>query len=114
MECAKSGLKDLKAIEEALGNLKGRADEGTVVGPFSSWAPQQPLFSDFGLPADGSGNESWWLRRQALAYLFGIHPIFILMAPELSEEKLIELAGVGTGLTFSKEALEDAISFIGR
>ncbi len=32
------------------------------------------------------------------------------MAPELSEEKLIELANVGTGLGFTSETLDNVIA----
>jgi hypothetical protein len=32
-----------------------------------------------------------------------------MMAPELSEEKLIELANLGTGLGFTSEMLDKAI-----
>jgi aldehyde:ferredoxin oxidoreductase len=113
-ECLRSGVKDFKAVEASLGSLKGTAEAGGFSGPFSSWAPRRPLGVDFGLPADGSGLEAWWLKRQALAYLFGIHPLFMLMAPEMSQDKLLELAGVGSGLTFTPEALEEAITFIGR
>ena len=45
-----------------------------------------------------------------MAYLFGIHPIFALMAPELSEEKLLEFANIGTGLGLTAETLDQAVA----
>ena len=44
-----------------------------------------------------------------MAYLFGIHPIFILMSPEITGEKLLELANIGTGLEFASETLEQVM-----
>jgi aldehyde:ferredoxin oxidoreductase len=71
-------------------------------GKFSPWCP------NFGLPA----NE--WERKQAVAYIFGIHPIFALMSPELSEEKLIELANLGTGLGLASGTLDKVIADISK
>lgn len=105
----KSGLKDLEGIKAFLPQAKGPVDV-QAKGPFSPWAPSKPIFADFGLPADGSQDADWWTRRQAVAYLFGIHPIFALMAPELSEEKLLELANIGTGLGLTAETLEQVIA----
>ncbi len=107
--CLKSGLKDLEGIKTFLPQAKGPV-EPQAKGPFSAWAPAKPIFADFGLPADGSQDAAWWARRQAVAYLFGIHPIFALMAPELSEEKLLEFANIGTGLGFTAETLEQAVA----
>jgi aldehyde:ferredoxin oxidoreductase len=107
--CLKSGLKDFEGIKSFLSQAKGPVDN-QAPGPFSPWAPPKPIFADFGLAADGSGDAAWWSRRQAVAYLFGIHPIFALMAPELSEEKLLELANIGTGLGLTSETLEQVIT----
>ena len=84
----------MEGIKTFLPQAKGPVDS-QAKGPFSVWAPAKPIFADFGLPADGSQDAAWWARRQAVAYLFGIHPIFTLMAPELSEEKLLEFANIG-------------------
>jgi aldehyde:ferredoxin oxidoreductase len=101
------GNKDAESIIKSLTGLQGTLD---CVGqtPFSPWVPLKPMFADFGVPAD----EAWWTRRQALAYIFGIHPIFALMAPELSEAVLLELAGIGTGMEFTLEGLEELIKDI--
>jgi Aldehyde ferredoxin oxidoreductase, N-terminal domain len=103
----KSGQKDAEGIVKSLPGLQGTL-EGVGPTPFSPGVPLKPIFADFGVPAD----EGWWVRRQALAYIFGIQPIFALMAPELSEEKLLELAGIGTGMEFSSEKLEQVIGDI--
>jgi aldehyde:ferredoxin oxidoreductase len=49
-----------------------------------------------------------------VAYIFGIHPIFALMAPEISEEKLLELANTGTGLGFTPETLDKVVADISK
>ncbi|AFM27941.1 aldehyde ferredoxin oxidoreductase N-terminal domain-containing protein [Desulfomonile tiedjei] len=104
----KSGQKDPKAIEQSLVGL-----QGTVTIPegakFSSWAPEQPIFGDFG-PSGGSSTNDWWTRRQAVAYLFGIHPIFANMSPELSEEIILEMINKGTGLELSQETVDQVIA----
>lgn len=107
--CLKSGPKDLEGIMKSLSGITG-PKEATAKRPFSPWAPSRPIMADFGLPADGSQDLSWWQRRQAVAYLFGIHPIFILMAPELSEEKLLELANLGAQLDLTPETLNRAVT----
>ena len=103
----KLGNKDGQSILKSLPGLQGTL-EGVGRTPFSPWAPLKPILADFGVPAD----EAWWVRRQALSYIFGIHPIFALMAPELSAEVLLELAGLGTGMEFTKEGLEQVIQGI--
>lgn len=95
----KSGKKKTDEIKKSFSGLKGTL-ESIGRGKFSPWCP------NFGLPA----NE--WERRQAVAYIFGIHPIFALMSPELSEEKLIELSNLGTGLGFTSETLNKVIADI--
>jgi aldehyde:ferredoxin oxidoreductase len=97
----KAGKKKPDEIKKFLSGLKGTL-ENMGKGKFSPWCPS------FGL----SANE--WERRQAVAYIFGIHPIFALMSPELSEEKLIELANLGTGLGFTSEILNKVIADISK
>jgi len=95
----KAGKKKPDEIKKSFSGLKGSL-ENIGKGRFSPWCP------NFGLPADE------WERKQAVAYIFGIHPIFTLMSPELTEEKLIELANVGTGLGFTSEILDKVITDI--
>jgi len=109
----KAGKKKPDEIKKSFSGLKGTL-ESIGKGRFSPWAPPKPIFANFGLPADGSQDASWWERGQAVAYIFGIHPIFALMSPELSEEKLIELANIGTGLGFTAGTLDKAIADISK
>jgi aldehyde:ferredoxin oxidoreductase len=109
----KAGKKKPDEIKKSFSGLKGTL-ESIGKGRFSPWAPPEPIFANFGLPADGSQDASWWERRQAVAYIFGIHPIFALMSPELSEEKLIELANIGTGLGFTAGTLDKVIADISK
>jgi aldehyde:ferredoxin oxidoreductase len=95
----KASKKKPDEIKKSFSGLKGSL-ENVGKGKFSPWCP------NFGLPV----NE--WDRRQAVAYIFGIHPIFAMMAPELSEEKLVELANLGTGLGFTAETLDKVIGDI--
>ena len=104
----KAGIREAEGIRKSLPGLQGTL-ECLGQSPFSTWAPMKPIFADFGVAAD----EAWWRRRQALAYIFGIHPIFALMAPELSEDVLLELAGIGTGMEFTGEILDKVIGDIG-
>ena len=97
----KAGKKKPDEIKKSFSGLKGSL-ENLGKGTFSPWCP------NFGLSAGE------WERRQAVAYIFGIHPIFAMMAPELSEEKLIELANIGTGLGFTSETLEKVIADISK
>jgi aldehyde ferredoxin oxidoreductase-like protein len=102
--CAAAGITEAGAVIAALEGISGPV-EG-LTGPFSPCTPKQSIFADF-----GSGDE-WWTRRQAVAHIFGLDPLFVLMCPELSEEKLIELASLGTGLEFSQDSLEVVIAEI--
>ncbi len=104
---AKSGINSLEAMEKGLADLQGPV-EGDSTGLFSPWAPPVPLFADFG----GEKDHAWWERRQAVAYIFGIDPVFALMAPELTEEKLIELVNLGTDLEITTDILDEVISSV--
>jgi aldehyde:ferredoxin oxidoreductase len=105
----KAGKKKPDEIKKSFSGLKG-ALENIGKGRFSPWSPPKPIFANFG----GSQDAQWWERKQAVAYIFGIHPIFALMSPELSEEKLIELANLGTGLGFTSEILDKVIADISK
>jgi aldehyde:ferredoxin oxidoreductase len=104
----KSGEKDPKSIEQSLAGLQGpvTVPEGAK---FSSWAPMLPIFGDFGLSGESSLKD-WWIRRQAVAYLFGIHPVFAVMSPELSEEVLLEMLNTGAGIELSQETLDQVVA----
>jgi aldehyde:ferredoxin oxidoreductase len=95
----KAGKKKSDEIKKSFSGLKGTL-ENIGKGRFSPWCPH------FGLPADE------WEKKQAVAYIFGIHPIFALMSSELNGEKLLELAKVGTGIEFTLETLDKVINNI--
>lgn len=99
-----AGVADASAMASSFGTLSGDVPLPGA-GTFSPWCPQQPLFADFGA-SDGA----WWERRQAVAYIFGLHPVYALMAPELSEDVLLELVNIGTEMEMDAEALEGVIS----
>ncbi len=118
--CAKYGL-DPAAVAELSGksSLKEIVDSfdglsGTVTlkgkGSFSPWCPLEPIFNDFGLSGDAAEAEAWWERRQAVAMIFGIQPIFSVMCPELSEENMLELASIGTELDLTQEILDRVVA----
>jgi aldehyde:ferredoxin oxidoreductase len=44
--------------------------------------------------------------------IFGIQPLFSLMSPELTEESMLELASLGTGLELTQEILDALIDDI--
>jgi len=95
----KAGLTDPEAIKGSLPNLKGPASSsGDAV--FSPWA------------AVGNQEKDAWMRRQAVAYIFGLHPLFALMAPELNEEKLLDISSLGTELELTQETLDEVIADI--
>ena len=95
----KSGLSDPVEIEKSFPDLKGPA-ESTGNSVFSPWA------------AVGKSMDENWEKRQAVGYILGLHPIWLLMAPELSEEKLLDLAGLGTELELTQETLNEVITDI--
>lgn len=103
---AAAGVKDAAGLMAGLATIKG-----PVPGLSGPLAPAAPAGALFGLAQ--SADPAWRARRQALAYLFGLDPLFMLMAPELSEEKLLELVGLGIGLEIGPEALDAAVAGIG-
>ena len=95
--CGKNGMTEAKKIIDALPELQGPASpDGASL--FSSWA------------ASLKWESKEWERRQAVAYIFGIHPLFALVCPELTEEKLLELSSLATDLEFTSEGLDDVIA----
>ncbi len=87
-------------IPEAKAELAGKT--------FSTWSPPKPLFADVELDGGEDGTVDWWYRRNALAYVAGICPIFTLMAPELDEERVIGALKLGTDLELSVDDLDKA------
>ena len=96
---AKSGLTDPGEIEKTFPDLKGPVESaGNSI--FSPWAA---------IGQDINGN---WERRQAVAYILGLHPVWFQMATEISDEKLLDLAGLGTEMEFTLDTLNEVIEDI--
>ncbi|NNF99895.1 MAG: hypothetical protein HKM93_10995 [Desulfobacteraceae bacterium] len=104
-----AGKTSMGDIESALADFSG-AGPMHGKGVFSPWCPNQPLFSFFEEAEEDPGG--WWERRQAVAYIFGIHPIFAVMSPELVEDDMLEMAGVGTELSIEPEKLNAAVAYL--
>jgi len=69
-------------------------------GVFSNAVPPLPVVASweaFGVTGTAVDRVAWWLKRQSLAYLLGICPIFALTSPELREQKLAELISCSLG-----------------
>ena len=100
----KEGVTDPDAIRGSFSQLKGPVSlEGN--GIFSPYAPP-------GLPGEGVEDAKGWERRQAVAYVFGIQPIFAIMCPHLSEEKLLELSSMATDLELTQDTLDKVVAEI--
>ncbi|MGB9618541.1 MAG: aldehyde ferredoxin oxidoreductase N-terminal domain-containing protein [Desulfomonilaceae bacterium] len=108
--CEKSGQGNLSDVLQQIGELKGPLPPQEE-GRFSPWCPQHPLFST-AETTDSKKNREWWTRRQALAYLFGIHPIFATMSPEISEDILIDVYNKGTGLELGLSDLNAVVEYV--
>jgi aldehyde:ferredoxin oxidoreductase len=103
--CQKAGKTALGDIKGALAGLSGNP-EGTGKGTLTPYMPAKALFY-----SDGSGAE-WRDRRIATALIMGIQPVFSLMSPFLSDDKLIELANLGTDLGLTTDALKKAVGAV--
>ena len=97
--CETNGITEAKKIIDALPDMNGPVAVDDV-GLFSPWA------------ASGKWEDKEWERRQAVAYIFGIHPLFALVSPEMTEEKLLELSSVATDMEFTSEGLDKVIAQI--
>jgi len=105
-----SGKTTLEELIQSVESLSGKiATSGS--GIFTSWCPTGPVFNNFNLSTDDDIN-TWWERRQAVAMIFGIQPMFALMCPELTEENMLELASLGTELELTQETLDTVIDDI--
>lgn len=103
---AAAGKTTVADIQNSFASLNGDiAAAGR--GVFSPWCPRQPIFGAF---EDAQDTEAWWERRMAVAGIFGIHPMLAVMAPELSEDELLETASVGTGIDFEQTRLDAVVA----
>jgi aldehyde:ferredoxin oxidoreductase len=104
-----AGKSTLAEIQDSLPSLSGPVTRpGKDI--FSPWCPKQPVFGNF--EDMGEDAEAWWNRRMAIAYIFGIHPLFAVMAPEIAEEDLLEISTIGTEVEFSEESLNNAVDYL--
>ncbi len=111
--CAKYGI-DGAAVAE-LSTTSGRTSPEEIEKTFPDFkgpvaSTGKSVFSAWG--ALGKDIKENWERRQAVAYILGIHPIWLQMATDLTEEKLLDLAGLGTELEFTRETLDEVIADI--
>ena len=110
--CQKLGKTSVQDILNSLAQITESPEISYGEHVFSAWCPRSTMFDDFGVGDDESELNKWWTRRQSLAYVFGIHPMFVLMSSHLTEEKLLELARLGTEMEFDLETLDRVISGI--
>lgn len=103
--CQKAGKTSLGDIKGAITGLSGNP-ESTGKGTLSPYMPAKSLFYN-----EGSGAE-WRDRRLATALIFGIQPVFSLMSPFLTDDKLIELANLGTDFGLTVDALKKAVNAV--
>ena len=104
----KAGKKSLDEIKGSFSELSGDV-AATGKGTLSPCTPLKPLFHDAG--SEGQASD-WWEKRQAVAYICGIQHFFILMAPFLSDEKLLEFINQGTGLEITADVLNKAVAAV--
>ncbi|MCP4714328.1 MAG: hypothetical protein GY868_04350, partial [Deltaproteobacteria bacterium] len=85
--------------------LEGAPDQAILGAStaFSTGVPPKGIFAN-----QGEGPE-WWLNRQAVAYILGIDPVIMLMAPEMTEEKLADIVATAAEMDdFSADDLKRA------
>jgi hypothetical protein len=85
-----------------------------ALGIFSNAVPPQVVVGspkDFSIGDSAQAKAAFWAKRQAMAYILGICPIFILTAPEMTEEKLAALIKLTMNWEdFSAEKLSEICS----
>jgi aldehyde:ferredoxin oxidoreductase len=95
--CEKDGKTTPEDIRKAFAGITQPAQmKGS--GVFSPWAWV------------GEPDPQNWERRQAVSYILGIHPLFALASSDLTEEKLLDLASVGTDLELTQETLDEVVA----
>ena len=121
--CARQGVDPLAAataggkagktaIDDILAQIAAATEPAAIEGNgvFSPWCPGKPIFGDFGESDTGA----WWERRQAVAAIFGIQPVFAVMCPQLTEESLISLSNIGGELELDQETLDTVVDDIAK
>jgi hypothetical protein len=111
------GASDIGALESLASDAKR---EGPAAWPlagnpekavlevsqaFSIAVPPKGIF------ANQNEGPQWWVNKQALAYTLGLDPVVILMTPEITDEKVVELIQLsGEWDEFSLDDLQRIIS----
>ncbi len=110
------GLKDLESLFEAQvkrvapwPSERGEAQSEEMLSFFSTWTPFLPLFGSVGATSSLEENSRLWVRRNALAYITGICPVFMLMCAEYSEDILRDLVNLGYGTAFSGDEFRNMV-----
>jgi aldehyde:ferredoxin oxidoreductase len=111
------GASDISAIDAIVsdGNIDepapwpiaGNPDKAIleVSSAFSTAVPPKGIF------ANQDKDANWWINRQAIASILGIDPVIMLMTPEITEEKLVELIQIsGESEDFSADDLKNIVS----
>lgn len=108
--------KNLKDIDSLLGTQidqiapwpigGGEGLGAEKISLFSTWAPPLPILGRFPVTGDVQKNSQFWLKRNTLAYITGICPIFMLMAPEYDEATISQLIKAGYGMEITQEDLD--------
>lgn len=102
----KTGAADIEAALDSLSGAPTIAGEGV----FSPWCPMQPIFGDFDVAGDAVAD--WWERRQAIAYTFGLHPIFAVMSPEITEDSLIDMVDIGAEIEIGEDTINSVAAYL--
>lgn len=115
--CAKQGVDPLavavasdKAGKTAVDDIIAQAAATTEPAPLEGkgvFSPWCPCFGDF-----GASDVEAYERRQAVASIFGIQPIFAVICPQLTEESMISLSNIGGDLELDQETLDTLVGDI--
>ncbi|MBI5375301.1 MAG: hypothetical protein HZA77_07690 [Candidatus Schekmanbacteria bacterium] len=93
---SQSGADNVEPYSDAWGEK--------AASSFSAWAPNKKVFST----SDASREE-----LNALAYTLGVCPLFMLMASEITLDKVSELLSLGAGIEKSADEIKEIIKSIG-
>jgi len=72
--------------------------------------PPKTVFAEASAFDNGDAGQVW-LKRQAIAYTIGMCPIFSLLAPEVTIDKVVELVQMSAEWDeFSKDTLDNIVN----
>lgn len=84
--------------------LAQRVFEDIVLSPYIPRLPNKE-----GLEPESDEYLSWWKKRVALGFTFGLDPLFLLIADFVDEQRLLELVKLGTGLDLDAQTFDKAL-----